>query len=66
MSSSISVVTETPTDLQGQELKDEIVVPEVEKFEQWFSRPENAGAPLTRLERDILTLYLHAKLSRRF
>ena len=63
MSNSISVVSEPPTELDGQALKDVVVVPEVEKFEQWFSRPENANAPLTRMERDVLTLYLHAKLS---
>lgn len=64
MSNSISVTTETES--KGQKLKDEVVTPEVRRFEEWYARPENAGTGLLRIERDILTLYLHAKLSGRF
>lgn len=63
MSNSISVVADPPTDRTGQELKTTVVDPEVERFTEWYSRPQNAGAGLLPMERDILTLYLHAKLS---
>jgi hypothetical protein len=63
MSNSISVVAEPPTELKGMKLKVEVVDPEVLRFEEWYAKPENAGSSLLPMERDILALYLHAKLS---
>ena len=36
----------------------EVLTPEVEAFEMWFSDKERGDGPLTRLERELLLSYL--------
>lgn len=57
------VKVQADTDKTGLALKVEVVDPEVARFEAWYAKPENAGTGLTAIERGILALYLHARLS---
>lgn len=63
MSDSHSVTVRTDTDKTGLALKNDVVDPEVARFEAWYAKPQNAGTGLTAIERGILALYLHARLS---
>lgn len=51
------------SDLRGTELVQQVIDPEIKKFEQWFEAPERGNGPLTPMERDLLRAYLYQKLT---
>ena len=60
--STVKLTSEVP-DLKGMELVTQVVDPEIEKFNTWFSDPKRGGAPITKFEKEILRTYLFQKLT---
>lgn len=50
-----------PTEKKGKALIDEVIDPEIKKFEEWFSKPEAGNSRLTPMEREVLRSYLYQK-----
>ena len=47
---------------EGKALIEQVITPEVNKFEKLFLRL--AGSPLTGMEREVLKVYLYQKLTK--
>ena len=41
----------------------EVAREEVLRFEEYFQRPDRGGTPLTKMERELMTSYVFAKLT---
>lgn len=63
MTHKIQVEAVPPTSQLGMDLVQEVIDPEIRKFEEWFSVPLRGNGPLTRLERELLRSYLYQKLT---
>jgi len=61
--SRISLSVDPPAEKKGMELVAEIIDPEIARFEEWFSKPENGNSSLTRMERELMRSYLYQKLT---
>ena len=57
---SVSCDPEPPTDNKGLV---QIAQAEVLKFEEYFQRPDRGGTPLSKMEREVMTSYVFAKLT---
>ena len=60
--SKIQVSCDPATTLRGMALIAEVIDPEIQDFEAWFSRPEVGKTPLTSMERELLRSYLYQKI----
>lgn len=64
MSTKITVSADSNiSDIKGMALVEQIIDPEIRKFDDWFSAPNRGNGNLTRLERELLRSYLYQKLT---
>jgi hypothetical protein len=49
--------------LTGRELIDQVIDPEIQRFNEWFQKPEHGNSPLTRMEVELLRSYLYQKIT---
>lgn len=60
--SEIKIRVEPETQLRGMDLVNEVLDPEITRFETWFSDVKRGNSTLTGMEKEILRTYLYAKL----
>lgn len=64
MSAKIAVSADSDiSGIKGMALVEQIIDPEIRKFDEWFSAPNRGNGNLTRLERELLRSYLYQKLT---
>jgi len=57
----IKVLVDPPTAKKGEDLLREEIDPEIQRFSNWFKDAKRGNGDLTRLEREILRVYLYQK-----
>lgn len=53
---------EVPTQ-RGDDLIKEVLNQEIQTFEDWFKDPKRGNSTLTRMEKEILRVYLYQKVT---